>query len=65
MQNNNLTPQELAENLSLINPCDLIPVIEKGIEIESLVASPGQDLDQRIKSSRFFLCLLYRLRLRT
>jgi hypothetical protein len=56
-----LNIQELNEMLSVINAQDIIPVLEKGIEIERLnlcIQMDNEEIEQRIRGSRFLLCLL-------
>lgn len=55
-----LNNESLQEILSIVDPKDLIPVIEKGIEIESVenIITKSKISQRRIKASRFLLCFL-------
>jgi hypothetical protein len=65
-----LTSTELTEILHHVSPSKIIPVIERGLEIERLLEENNEESMQRIREARVLLCLLrgydigYRLRLR-
>jgi hypothetical protein len=59
-------PFNLYEFLTLVDPATVIPVIEKGIEIEKLqlIANPDCEHTKRsLRSSRALLSFLYSRRL--
>jgi hypothetical protein len=64
-QGENLTrvlPSDIMDTLLLIDPSDLIPVLEKGIELEKLDLSLDSEsimTQRRIRTSRVLLALLY------
>lgn len=57
--------KEFLETLSIIDLGDVIPVLEKGIEVEQVenIIAQSEESDRRVKTSRFFLCFLNQLRL--
>ena len=61
MRNANLL-HELSEILTIVDPEHLIPVLEKGLEIEKLLSNDPES-ELRIRDSRMFLCFLYDRRL--
>jgi hypothetical protein len=58
-------PSILLDYISAVDPSAIIPVIEKGLEIERLQALVDQDpeLERRVQQSRALLCVLRTLRL--
>jgi hypothetical protein len=64
-QGENLTrvlPSDIMDTLLLIDPADLIPVLEKGIELEKIdLALDSESImtQRRIRTSRVLLALLY------
>lgn len=52
----------LFEAISLIEPAEVIPVLERGIELEKIdhiLGLNSEESDRRIRASRVLLALLY------
>jgi hypothetical protein len=63
MHNHN--PSTLFDHLTNIDPVAVIPVIEKGLELEKLqsVIDNSAEAERRVRHSRALLCILRTLRL--
>lgn len=57
----NNQPSNLLELLTMIEPCDVIPVLQEGIETERLkfILSGSPEAARRIRQARVLLALLY------